>query len=60
MTGIYALGDLIPFEGTTWRVIGTRGIPGATQAVDLRDTADGRNCQAWKASILTDLVRRGW
>lgn len=57
---VYALGDRIPFDGTTWQVIGTCGIPGATQVIDVRDTADGRRCQSWKASILADVIRRGW
>lgn len=57
---IYAIGQTVPFDGATWRVLGTRGIPGATQVVDLRDTADGRHCQTWKADILDDMIQRGW
>lgn len=60
MTPIYTLGQLIHFDNTTWRVDRVRGIPGATQVVDLRDTANGRRFQSWKASILADMIRRGW
>ncbi|WP_280381308.1 hypothetical protein [Nocardia wallacei] len=60
MNTIYHLGDTFTYDGCTWRVIGTQGIPGATQVVDLRDVADGRHGMQQHASILNDKRARGW